>query len=135
MRNGLNSERRTLNSEHRTSCIFAVLLLIWLLAGQNRAFGSPAFTLPRDVPTLDSLAGDWKTGDELAQYPSIHNFKAELLVNKDFTAAHSSSTARFQSLNDSAGILTKRCAPAVPAVWRFKPSTAWYLMTAVCCGG
>jgi hypothetical protein len=42
--------------------------------------------LPAGVPTLDEMAGDWKSRAELAQFPSIHNFDAELLVNKDFAS-------------------------------------------------
>ncbi len=42
--------------------------------------------LPAGVPTLDDMAGDWKNRTELEQFPSIHNFDAELLVNKDFAS-------------------------------------------------
>jgi len=42
--------------------------------------------LPAGVPTLDEMAGDWKNRAELEQFPSIHNFDAELLVNKDFSS-------------------------------------------------
>ena len=66
--------------------IVAVLLLVSLPAIQKPSFGSQTITRPQGVPSLDDLSGDWKTPDELAQYPSIHNFKAELLVNKDFTS-------------------------------------------------
>src|SRR5947207_15764842 len=66
--------------------IIAVMLLTCLPGGQKPAFGSPAFALPEGVATLENLAGEWKMREELAQYPSIHNFKAELLVNKDLTS-------------------------------------------------
>jgi hypothetical protein len=46
----------------------------------------PECPLPEGVPTLDEMAGDWKDRSELEQFPSIHNFDAELLVNKDFAS-------------------------------------------------
>ncbi len=46
----------------------------------------PVCPLPVGVLTLDELASDWKTRAELEQFPSIHNFDAELLVNKDFAS-------------------------------------------------
>jgi len=46
----------------------------------------PACQLPVGVPTLDEMAGNWKTRTELEQFPSLHNFDAELLVNKDFAS-------------------------------------------------
>src|SRR5690349_6010696 len=54
--------------------IFIVLLLACVTDGPNRAFASAPLAMPAGVPSLDDLAGDWKTRDELAQYPSIHNF-------------------------------------------------------------
>jgi len=46
----------------------------------------PKYPLPAGVPTLDEMAGDWKNRTDLEQFPSIHNFDAELLVNKDFSS-------------------------------------------------
>ena len=46
----------------------------------------PLCPLPAGVPTLDDMASDWKTRTELEQFPSLHNFDAELLVNKDFAS-------------------------------------------------
>ena len=66
--------------------LFAGLVLLSLPAGHPRAFASSKFSLPPGVPTLDELAGDWKTRDDIVQYPSVHNFKAELLVNRDFSS-------------------------------------------------
>lgn len=42
--------------------------------------------LPPGVPTLDEMAGDWKTPPEIVQYPSIHNFDGELLVDQDLAS-------------------------------------------------
>jgi len=99
--------------------IFVGLLLVCLAVEQKRALGSPAFSLPPGVPTLDDLAGDWKTRDELAQYPSIHNFNAELLVNKDFTSVSWVAAPPFsQGFHSGALKLNDR----VPLVERF----CWY---------
>ncbi|PWU17030.1 MAG: hypothetical protein C5B50_12120 [Verrucomicrobia bacterium] len=45
-----------------------------------------ASPLPPGVPTLDEMAGDWKNRTELEQFPSIHNFNGQMLVNKDFAS-------------------------------------------------
>jgi hypothetical protein len=42
--------------------------------------------LPAGVPTLDEMAGDWKTPAEVEQFPSIHNFDGQMLVNKDLAS-------------------------------------------------
>jgi lysophospholipase L1-like esterase len=57
-----------------------------MAAAPTAATFLPACPLPAGVPTLDDMAGDWKTRTELEQFPSIHNFDAELLVNKDFAS-------------------------------------------------
>ena len=46
----------------------------------------PECPLPAGVPNLDEMAGDWKNRGDLEQFSSIHNFDAELLVNKDFAS-------------------------------------------------
>ena len=38
------------------------------------------------IPSLDELASDWKTLDELELLPSIHNFNGQLMVNKDLAS-------------------------------------------------
>ena len=68
------------------SLLVAFLVVLALPLGFRRALAAPAFPLPAGVPPLDALAGDWKQRDDLAQFPSIHNFKSELLVNKDFAS-------------------------------------------------
>lgn len=72
-----------MNSKRRFLACFC--LTIFTLAGvaATTAMHCP---LPAGVPTLDKMAGDWWTREDLAQYPSIHNFNAELLVNKDFAS-------------------------------------------------
>jgi hypothetical protein len=107
--------------------ILAGLLWICLPAGQRQAFGSSAFALPAGVPTLDDLAGDWKTRDELAQYPSIHNFKAELLVNKDFTSVSWVASPPFSQGFHSGAL---KLNGQVPLVERFR----WYPYQAVRAG-
>ncbi len=57
--------------------------------------------------------------DELAQYPSIHNFKTELLVNKDFTSVSWVASPPF-SQGFHSGIL--KLNGKVPLVERFR----WY---------
>ena len=48
--------------------------------------GSPTYPLPAGAPTLDELASDWKRRTDLEQFPSLHSFNTELLVNKDFAS-------------------------------------------------
>jgi hypothetical protein len=55
-------------------------------AAPSSAAALPECPLPDGVPTLDEMAGDWKNRTDLEQFPSIHNFDAELLINKDFTS-------------------------------------------------
>jgi lysophospholipase L1-like esterase len=55
-------------------------------AAPATAAALPACPLPAGVLTLDEMAGDWKNRTALEQFPSIHNFDAELLVNKDFAS-------------------------------------------------
>ena len=38
------------------------------------------------VPLLDEITGDWMKPEELAQYPSVHNFNGLLQVNKDLAS-------------------------------------------------
>ena len=68
------------------SLLGAALAVLALQSGFNPAPAAPAFPLPAGVPSLDALAGDWKQRDDLAQFPSIHSFKSELLVNQDFAS-------------------------------------------------
>jgi hypothetical protein len=59
-----------------------------LLAGAvlASAASSLAGALPSGAPTLDEMAGDWKTPAEIEQFPSIHNFNGQMLVNKDLAS-------------------------------------------------
>jgi len=78
-----------------------------------------AVRLPAGMPTLDDLAGDWKGRAELEQLPSIHNFKSELLVNKDFASASWVASPPF-SQGFHSGVF--RLNGAVPVAERFR----WY---------
>jgi hypothetical protein len=80
---------------------------------------SAAVRLPAGVPTLDDLASDWKTRTELEQFPSIHNFKSELLVNKDFASVSWVASPPF-SQGFHSGVL--RLNGKVPVAERFR----WY---------
>ena len=75
--------------------------------------------LPAGVPTLDQLASDWKSRAELEQSPSIHNFKSELLVNRDFASVSWVASPPF-SQGFHSGVL--RLNGKVPVADKFK----WY---------
>ena len=75
--------------------------------------------LPQGVPSLDELASDWKSREELAQYPSIHNFKSELLVNGDFASVSWVASPPFSQGFHSG---TLRLNGKVPVAEQFK----WY---------
>ena len=67
----------------------AVVNLLALALAATVLSSAPAFAaiaLPAGVPTLDEMAGDWKTPAELEQFPSIHNFSGQMLVNKDLAS-------------------------------------------------
>jgi len=102
-----------------------ILAVLWLMCQlPAHASGSPALALPEGVPTLDNLAGDWKMREELAQYPSIHNFRAELLVNKDFTSVSWVASPPFSQGFHSGAL---KLNGQVPLVERFR----WYPYQAV----
>ena len=87
----------------------------------------PACPLPPGVVTLDDLAGDWKSRAELEQFPSIHNFDAELLVNKDFASVSWLASPPFsQGFHSGAFKLNGR----VPVAEKFK----WFPYQAVRAG-
>jgi hypothetical protein len=101
------------------SLLFAILAYLGLPMAPGCALASPVFTLPAGVPTLDALAGDWKQRDDLAQFPSIHNFKSELLVNKDFASVSWVASPPF-SQGFHSGVL--KLNDAVPVADEFR----WY---------
>ena len=68
------------------SLLLACFCLSLIFRSGERASAGTAFPLPPDVPTLDEMAGDWKSRAVLEQFPSLHNFRSELLVNKDFAS-------------------------------------------------
>lgn len=88
---------------------------------------SAAVSLPEGVPTLDAMAGDWKTPAEIVQYPSIHNFNGELLVNKDFASVSWVATPPY-SQGFHSGVL--RVDGSVPVADRYR----WYPYQAVRAG-
>jgi lysophospholipase L1-like esterase len=87
----------------------------------------PACPLPAGVPTLDEMAGDWKERTELEQFPSLHNFDAELLVNKDFASISWLASPPF-SQGFHSGVL--KLNGKVPIVEKFR----WYPYQAVRAG-
>ena len=78
-----------------------------------------ALSLPSGVPSLDNLASDWKNRAELEQYPSIHNFRSELLVNRDFASVSWLASPPF-SQGFHSGVL--RLNGKVPVAEKFR----WY---------
>jgi ribonuclease PH len=64
------------------------LTLALALAGTVLASAATHGSVPllAGVPTLDEMASDWKNAAELEQFPSIHNFNGQMLVNKDFAS-------------------------------------------------
>ena len=103
-----------------------VAILAIRLAGAvlSSAATSPAIPLPVGVPTLDEMAGDWKTPGELEQFPSIHNFNGQMLVNKDLASISWLASPPFsQGFHSGALKLDGR----VPVAGRFR----WYPYQAV----
>jgi len=103
------------------SRILFVASLFCVLAnpGPDVAFAAPAFPLPAGVPTPDEMAGDWKSRAELEQFPSIHSFKSELLVNQDFASVSWVASPPF-SQGFHSGVLTLN--GKVPVADKFR----WY---------
>lgn len=85
----------------------------------GQAWAAAACPLPVGVPTLDEMAGDWKNRGDLEQFPSLHNFRSELLVNKDFASVSWIASPPF-SQGFHSGVL--RLDGKVPVVERFR----WY---------
>jgi hypothetical protein len=73
-------------NERCSKLTFSILAGAFAISGLLQSAAADKCPLPKGVPALDALASDWKPRDELAQYPSIHNFKTELLVNGDFAS-------------------------------------------------
>src|SRR5512142_2323332 len=104
----------------------AVNLLALALTGTVLS-AVPAFAaiaLPAGVPTLDELAGDWKTPAELEQFPSIHNFNGQMLVNKDFASISWLASPPFSQGFHSGALKLDR---KVPVASKFR----WYPYQAV----
>ena len=72
--------------------VFAFLVSLRSVCGGDVTVACP---LPADVPTLDWLAGDWKNREDLEQFPSIHNFNGQMLVNKDMASISWLASAPF----------------------------------------
>jgi lysophospholipase L1-like esterase len=79
--------------------------------------------LPAGVPALDEMAGDWKNRTELEQFPSIHNFDAELLVNQDFASVSWLASPPF-SQGFHSGVLTLNGHVPVAEKFRWFPYQA-----------
>src|SRR5512133_2086321 len=101
------------------SLLLATLCFSLMNLSDQRAFAGTAFPLPQDVLTLDELAGDWKSRGELEQFPSLHNFRSELLVNKDFASVSWVASPPF-SQGFHSGVL--RLDGKVPVAEKFR----WY---------
>jgi hypothetical protein len=102
-----------------TKTLLAAVAVVSVLALPPRAAAAATCPRPDGVPALDELAGDWKTRDELAQYPSLHNFRSELLVNGDFASVSWVASPPF-SQGFHSGVL--RLNGKVPLAEKFK----WY---------
>ncbi len=89
-----------------------------------RAAAAGSCPLPAGVPTLDEMAGDWKNRTELEQFPSIHNFAAQMLVNKDLASISWLASPPFSQAFHS-GVL--RIDGKVPVAERLR----WYPYQAV----
>jgi hypothetical protein len=102
------------------------LTLALALAGTVLAsaatFGS--VPLPAGVPTLDEMASDWKNAAELEQFPSIHNFNGQMLVNKDFASISWLASPPFSQGFHSGAL---KLDGKVPVAERFR----WYPYQAV----
>ena len=107
-----------------------VLASLYLLLPFNgdRVFASAPYRLPADVPTLDEMAGDWKPREELEQFPSLHNFRSELLVNKDFASVSWIASPPFSQGFHSGAL---RLDGKVPVAERFR----WYPYQSLRAGG
>jgi hypothetical protein len=80
--------------------------------------------LPAGVPTLDEMASDWKNAAELEQFPSIHNFNGQMLVNKDFASISWLASPPFSQGFHSGAL---KLDGKVPVAERFR----WYPYQAV----
>jgi hypothetical protein len=85
---------------------------------------SRVYPFPAGVPPLDDLASDWKDRTDLEQFPSLHNFNTELLVNKDFASVSWVASPPFSQGFHSG---TLKLNGKVPIVERFR----WYPYQAV----
>jgi hypothetical protein len=90
------------------------------LGHSRAAAANPALCpLPAGVPALDEMAGDWKGAAELEQFPSIHNFNGQMLVNKDLASMSWLAAPPYAQAFHS-GVL--RLNGKVPLATRFR----WY---------
>src|SRR5512146_2586985 len=64
----------------------AVISWSLLCAAAGGLGAAEKLPLPKGVPTLDQMAGDWKPRTDLVQYPSLYSFNSGLHVNKDFAS-------------------------------------------------
>src|ERR1039458_7942360 len=101
------------------------MLAVWLAGAVLAAAAtSPAIVLPTGVPTLDEMAGEWKTPAELEQFPSIHNFNGQMLVNKDLASISWLASPPFSQGFHSGAL---KLDGKVPVAERFR----WYPYQAV----
>ena len=106
------------------SAVVSRLVLALAVTALSAAASSTATRLPAGVATLDELAGDWKTAAELEQFPSIHNFSGQMLVNKDLASISWLASPPFSQAFHSGAL---RLNGKVPVAQRFR----WYPYQAV----
>jgi hypothetical protein len=80
--------------------------------------------LSAGVPTLDEMAGDWKNREDLEQFPSIHNFNRQMLVNQDLASISWLASPPFSQAFYSGAL---KLNGKVPVAERFR----WYSYQAV----
>lgn len=107
--------------------LFGTLIFMGLCGtsagAENGAVTSDAPQLPPGVLTLEELAGDWKDRTELEQFPSIHNFNGQMLVNKDLASISWLASPPFSQCFHS-GVLTVNGKVPVAEKFRWFPYQA-----------
>ena len=61
-------------------------LLAFLLLVSCRQEAEQKANLERNIPTLEKLSGKWVSVDTVDMEPSLRNFRAQALTNKDMTS-------------------------------------------------
>src|ERR1700744_2744136 len=64
---------------------WAALLLIISVGGLN-VYSQPKSSIEKNIPSLESVSGIWINADTLGIEPSIRNFRAQALLDRDMTS-------------------------------------------------